>query len=117
MSVQIARVYGWVKQLGQYAVLVDRIWPRGVKKDALGHDEWAKHLAPTTELRKWFFHDPEKWPELQKRYREELQDQSEELQRLRQIAEKQEVVLLYSARDEQHNQAIILRDVIESMTA
>lgn len=114
MSVTIARVYGWEKQPGQTAVLVDRLWPRGVKKDALGQDEWARHLAPSTGLRQWFNHEAEKWPEFRHRYRAELASHSAELLRLRRIADEGELVLLYSAHDTAHNQAVVLRELIES---
>ena len=95
-----------------YRVLVDRIWPRGVKKVDLDIAEWMRHLAPSDELRDWFGHEPPKWPEFQKRYRAELAENPavEELRAL--IATHDPVTLLYSAHDEAENQAVVLLDFL-----
>lgn len=89
--------------------LVDRVWPRGVSKDSLPHDVWEKDLAPSTDLRKWFGHDPDKFDEFAQRYRKELDDNADAAAALVAAARKRSIVLLYSAKDEQHNQAVVLR--------
>ncbi len=93
-------------------ILIDRLWPRGLSKEKAALDEWMKEIAPSTELRQWFGHDPERWPEFQRRYRAELRQHTEELDRIRALAKKQRVTLVYSAHDEEHNDAIVLKDVL-----
>lgn len=95
-------------------ILVDRLWPRGVNRQKAGIDEWRKEIAPTTELRQWFAHQPEKWSEFQKQYKEELlaPDKTEELNRIARIAKNQDVTLVYAAKDTQHNNARVLMDII-----
>jgi len=95
--------------------LVDRIWPRGVRKDALKPDLWLRELAPSTELRKWFGHDPRRWEEFKRRYHSELQrpEGQELLHELLALAGKGPVTLLYGARDEEHNEAVALREFLE----
>lgn len=90
-------------------VLVDRVWPRGVTKDALRLDLWAKEAAPSTGLRRWFGHDPAKWEEFRRRYRAEL-DGGADTEALRALLRQGPVVLIYGAKDEAHNQAVVLRD-------
>jgi uncharacterized protein YeaO (DUF488 family) len=91
-------------------VLVDRLWPRGLKKADARIDHWFKDLAPSTELRQWFAHDPERWEEFRRRYRAELAAQGERLAELRKLAREQPVTLIFAARDEAHNDAVVLRD-------
>jgi len=93
-------------------ILVDRLWPRGVSKGEAALDDWMKEVAPSTELRKWFGHDPGRWPEFQRRYRAELRQQGEALDRIRALAGKHVVTLVYGARDEEHNDAVVLRQVL-----
>jgi uncharacterized protein YeaO (DUF488 family) len=93
-------------------VLVDRLWPRGVKKVDAAIDHWLKELAPSTELRKWFGHDPARWNEFRRRYSEELHEHRGELDQLRDLARKRRVTLVYAARDEAHNEAVVLRDIL-----
>ncbi|MEO9103316.1 MAG: DUF488 domain-containing protein [Burkholderiaceae bacterium] len=93
-------------------VLVDRLWPRGVSKDAAAVDLWLKDLAPSTELRKWFGHDPERWTAFQKRYAEEMRQHPELFRQLRQLARQGPVTLVYSAHDEEHNDAVVLRRLL-----
>jgi uncharacterized protein YeaO (DUF488 family) len=93
-------------------ILVDRLWPRGVSKEKAALDEWIKEVAPSTELRKWFGHDPARWSEFQRRYRAELRDHSDALDRIQHLAQAGVVTLVYSAQDEQHNDAVVLRDVL-----
>ncbi|WP_182358450.1 DUF488 domain-containing protein [Tomitella gaofuii] len=93
--------------------LVDRVWPRGVSKGSLPFDEWVKDAAPTTDLRKWFGHDPDKFGEFSERYRAELDDDGGAAARAIVAAAKdRDIVLLYSAKDEEHNQAVVLRQWI-----
>lgn len=93
-------------------ILVDRLWPRGLSKTAAGIDEWLKELAPSTELRKWFGHDPGKWNEFRRRYRNEIEGHPEELKHLRDLARQSRVTLIYSAHDERHNDAVVLREAL-----
>ncbi|HWK64507.1 MAG TPA: DUF488 domain-containing protein [Rhizobiaceae bacterium] len=93
-------------------ILIDRLWPRGVSKAKAALDDWIKDVAPSTELRKWFGHDPARWAEFQRRYRAELRGQSEALDRIRVLAKAGVVTLVYSAHDEQHNDAVVLRSVL-----
>ena len=92
-------------------VLVDRIWPRGVTKEEADIDWWAKDVAPSTELRKWFGHDPAKWPEFRERYRKELKG-NQELARIGEMAKSGTLTLVYSAKDEEHNQARVLLELL-----
>jgi uncharacterized protein YeaO (DUF488 family) len=107
-EVAIKRVYEPPADSDGQRVLVDRLWPRGLSKDKAGVALWLKEIAPSTELRKWFGHEPEKWPEFQKRFRDELDGNGEAVGQLRALADKGKVTLLYSAHDEQHNNAVVL---------
>nr|WP_167309735.1 DUF488 domain-containing protein [Terrimesophilobacter mesophilus] len=110
--VRIKRIYEDPAADDGYRVLVDRIWPRGVSKDRAKLDEWLKEAAPSTQLRTWFHHEEPKWDEFQSRYRAEL-DENEAVGDLRRILASQPVVtLLYSARNEEENQAVVLRDYL-----
>jgi uncharacterized protein YeaO (DUF488 family) len=93
-------------------ILVDRLWPRGLRKADAAIDDWVKEIAPSTELRRWFGHDPEGWPEFQGRYRAELQQHTQELDRIRALAKTQTVTLVYSAHDEERNDAVELKEVL-----
>jgi uncharacterized protein YeaO (DUF488 family) len=93
-------------------ILVDRLWPRGVSKEAAAIDDWMKELAPSTELRKWFGHEPARWAEFRRGYAAELKDRGEALSRLRALATKGRITLVYAARDEEHNDAVALRDIL-----
>jgi uncharacterized protein YeaO (DUF488 family) len=94
-------------------VLVDRVWPRGVRKQDLGLTVWARELAPSAELRRWFGHDPERWAGFQDRYRAELDAKRGALLELARTARSRPLVLLYSASDRDHNQAVVLKEVLE----
>lgn len=108
----IKRIYEESSGEDGYRVLVDRIWPRGVSKQKAGLDEWLKDVAPSTELRQWFNHEEPKWPEFQRRYRSELES-NPAVDALRSIlSEHDAVTLLYSARNEEENQAVVLRDFL-----
>ncbi|MFP4537157.1 MAG: DUF488 domain-containing protein [Dichotomicrobium sp.] len=93
-------------------VLVDRLWPRGIRKDDARIDDWAKDVAPSTELRKWFGHDPARWDEFRARYREELDDAPEAIDRLLGYLDRGPVTLVFAAKDREHNQAVVLREVL-----
>ncbi len=93
-------------------VLIDRLWPRGVSKDQAAIDLWLKDLAPSTALRKWFGHDPARWAEFQRHYAEELQQHPEPFGQLHDLAQKGRVTLVYAARDEAHNDAVVLHRLL-----
>ncbi|HET9145994.1 MAG TPA: DUF488 domain-containing protein [Sphingomicrobium sp.] len=95
-----------------YRILIDRLWPRGVSKEEAALDDWMKDVAPSTELRKWFGHDPVRWPEFRRRYRGELRQHPQDLDRVRELARSGHVTLVYSAHDEQHNDAVVLKNVL-----
>jgi uncharacterized protein YeaO (DUF488 family) len=94
--------------------LVERLWPRGVKKDALRLDAWLKDVAPSTELRQWFGHVPSKWSEFQRRYRVELGRNAEALGPILKAARRGRVTLVYSSHDQEHNNAVVLKAYAES---
>jgi uncharacterized protein YeaO (DUF488 family) len=93
-------------------ILVDRLWPRGVSKKQAAIDQWVKDIAPSTELRRWFGHDPDRWEEFRRRYAKEVHQKADLLQQLRSLARKGPITLVYAARDEEHNAAIELRELI-----
>jgi uncharacterized protein YeaO (DUF488 family) len=92
---------------------VDRLWPRGVKKEELNVKAWLKDVAPRPELRKWFAHDPAKWQEFQQRYRAELESDPDTWKPILEAAKQGDVTLLYSARDTEHNSAVLLKEFLE----
>src|SRR6218665_815585 len=110
MSLSLKRVYDPPTKTDGTRVLVDRLWLRGVTKSKAGIDLWLKDVAPSTELRQWFGHDPEKWAEFGKRYRAELK-RNPALAELREHAERGDVTLVYAAHDPQHNQAVVLKQI------
>lgn len=110
--IRIKRAYATPADSDGRRILVDRLWPRGLSKKDAKIDLWLKDVAPSTELRKWFNHDPNKWPEFQKRYAEELRSNPELTKQLRSEAKAGTITLIHSAKDEQHNDAIVLRDFI-----
>jgi uncharacterized protein YeaO (DUF488 family) len=93
-------------------ILIDRLWPRGVRKADARIDRWIKEIAPSTALRKWFGHDPARWEEFRQRYRAELREHDAELNALRDQAREGPITLIYSARDEAHNDAVVLREIL-----
>jgi uncharacterized protein YeaO (DUF488 family) len=115
-SIRLRRAYDGVVAGDGYRVLVDRLWPRGVRRDALRLDEWCKEVAPSAALRKWFGHDPARWPEFRARYEQELAGNAE-VARLAGIAAARRLTLVYAAADAEHNDAVVLRDVINRTTA
>lgn len=112
--VTIKRAYEKASKNDGYRILVDRLWPRGVSKEEAALDLWLKDIAPSTELRKWFGHDPKRWVEFEKRYRAELKEKRELVAELRKVAKEHKITLVYGAKDEEHNQAAVLRDYLLS---
>ena len=114
MALHIKRVYETPATADGHRVLVDRLWPRGLSKEHAQVDTWLKDIGPTDELRKWFDHDPEKFAEFRKRYRAEL-DKNPALDEMREVLNTFRVVTrVYGAKDEEHNQAVVLRDYLDS---
>jgi uncharacterized protein YeaO (DUF488 family) len=111
-DVRIKRIYEEPARSDGLRVLVDRLWPRGMRKENAAIDEWLKALAPSAPLRKWFGHEASRWVEFRRRYRSELAAQGDELARLAQQAQRKRVTLLYAARDPQINHAVVLREAI-----
>jgi uncharacterized protein YeaO (DUF488 family) len=112
MPINVKRVYDAAQKADGFRVLVDRVWPRGVSKERANVDLWLKSVAPTTPLRKWFDHDPKKWREFQRRYFAELDARPAGLDELCKRASRSVVTLVYSARDEENNQAVALREYL-----
>jgi len=106
------RAYDPAEPRDGYRVLVDRLWPRGVSKERARLDEWARELAPSAELRTWFGHDPERFAEFERRYRAELTAREEKLDELRRRAREGALTLVYGARDEVHNDAVVLAELL-----
>ena len=110
---KIKRIYdSYAKDDGK-RVLVDRLWPRGIKKEDARCDLWLKDIAPSAGLRKWFSHDPANWQEFKKRYRKELEDRQDMIEDLRRESRKGTVTLLFAAKDSERNNAVVLKEVIE----
>jgi uncharacterized protein YeaO (DUF488 family) len=112
MDVRVKRAYEPAAESDGYRVLVDRLWPRGVSRARLRLDSWAKDLAPSSELRAWFGHRPNRFEEFRRRYLEELRGRSARISELRRLARGGTLTLVYSARDAEHNDAVVLADVI-----
>jgi uncharacterized protein YeaO (DUF488 family) len=93
-------------------ILIDRLWPRGVKKAEAAIEEWMKDIAPSTELRKWFGHDPARWQEFRRRYQSEIRQHPNEFDRLRTLAQQGRITLVFSAHDEARNDAVVLKDLL-----
>ncbi|MCC6686848.1 MAG: DUF488 family protein [Fimbriimonadaceae bacterium] len=112
-NIQIKRVYDEASESDGKRILVDRLWPRGVSKERAKLDLWLKEVAPSDELRRWFSHDPMKWDEFQARYRDELKANPNAVDKLRKACASQKVTLLFGARDEEHNEAVVLRTFLQ----
>jgi uncharacterized protein YeaO (DUF488 family) len=113
-TIKIKRVYEQPAKEDGTRILVDRLWPRGLSKERASVDLWLKDVAPSTELRKWFGHEPEKWAEFQKRYRDELRKNGEQMLLLKKAAAKGVTTLVYGAKDEEHNEAVVLQAILNS---
>ena len=114
MTVRIKRVYEEASADDGVRVLIDRLWPRGRRKDQVHFDHWMKDLAPSTELRRWFGHDPERWPEFKTRYFRELDEQPEAVAKLASLAAESTVTLLFGARARRHSNAAALKEYLET---
>jgi uncharacterized protein YeaO (DUF488 family) len=112
--IQLKRAYQKPAKGDGERILVERLWPRGLSKDRASIDLWLKEVAPSKELRKWFGHDPDKWKEFQRRYKEELDGKEDLLKTLKSKAKKHTITFVYAARDEERNSALVLKDFIES---
>ncbi len=114
--IKAKRIYDPPAKEDGFRILVDRLWPRGISKNEAKVDLWLREIAPSDGLRKWFSHDPEKWEEFKYRYESELRNKQELLNKIKQLErEKGIITLLYSARDEKHNNAIVLIEVLRKM--
>jgi len=117
VGIKIKRVYDQPAKSDGYRVLIDRIWPRGLKKTEARIDEWLKQIAPSTGLRKWFKHDPAKWEQFKRRYAAELKEHREELGKLVRESRKRTVTLVFGAKDIAHSNAMALKEYIERRIA
>ena len=111
--IRLKRVYENPSRQDGLRILVDRLWPRGLSKERAAVDVWLKDIAPSTELRKWFGHDGARWKQFQSRYREELAAKEDVLQSLKAMSKNHAVTLVYGARDQEHNEALVLKEIPE----
>ncbi len=114
MQIMLKRIYDLYDKEDGYRILVDRLWPRGVSKEKAHIDLWLKDISPSTELRKWFGHDPDKWEEFKRKYRKELSKNSSAVSKLTEIANQNTITLLYAAKDTDHNEAKAIKEYIET---
>ncbi len=110
MKIRIKRVYELPDKHDGRRILVDRLWPRGLTKEQARVDLWLKDIAPSTELRKWFGHNPDRWEEFKERYLDELKGNNEHIQLIKQELDKGIVTLVYGAKDKEHNQAVVIQE-------
>ena len=110
--VKIKRIYETPSPDDGKRIYIDRLWPRGIKKEEVKMDEWLKEISPSDRLRKWFGHDPSKYAEFKIRYKKELEKHSEILERIKKEAKKESVTLLFSAKDVEHNNAIVIEELL-----
>ncbi len=113
--IKIKRIYEKIDKTDGYRVLIDRLWPRGIRKDKASIDEWMKEIAPSDELRIWFNHDPKKWQSFKNKYSKELNGKTDLVKHLIKLSQKRNLTLLYSAKDETHNQAIHLKEYLNDI--
>ncbi|SRR5581483_786447 len=112
LDVRAKRVYDDAAPGDGHRVLIDHVWPRGISKERARLDEWARELAPSDGLRKWFDHVPERFPEFRRRYRKELEGHAEKLDELRERARRAPLTIVYAARDTEHNNAVVLAELV-----
>jgi uncharacterized protein YeaO (DUF488 family) len=115
VGVKVKRVYDKPAKSDGLRVLVDRIWPRGLKKSEARIDQWLREIAPSTSLRKWFKHDPRKWEQFKKKYAAELEEHREEVEKLARECRKRSVTLLFGAKNTAHNNALALKEYVEEL--
>jgi len=112
--IKIKRAYEPSSEDDGFRILVDKLWPRGISKEKAHLNLWMKEIAPSTELRKWFSHDPEKWKEFQNKYKQELKEKKDSIAKIKDIEkENSAVTLVYSTKDKNHNNAVVLKDLLE----
>jgi uncharacterized protein YeaO (DUF488 family) len=111
-NIRLKRAYDSASSGDGARILIDRLWPRGVRKADAAIDVWAKDVAPSTALRRWFGHDPARWHEFRRRYSEEIHRRRNRLDELRTLAQKGRITLVFAARDEAHNDAVVLREIL-----
>jgi uncharacterized protein YeaO (DUF488 family) len=112
--IKIKRIYEAASQDDGRRIYIDRLWPRGMKKEEVKIDEWLKEISPSDSLRKWFGHDPSKYAEFKRRYVKELEKHSEVLERIKKEAKKETVTLLFSAKDVEHNNATVMKELLSA---
>lgn len=113
--IKIKRAYDKPSKEDGYRILVDGLWPRGISKDDAKIDLWLKEISPSSELREWFSHDPKKWEGFKSKYRDELKEKAELVKEIKRIEkEKKTITLLYSTKDEQHNNVIVLSEILKN---
>lgn len=117
MKVHLKRVYEEPSKDDGFRILVDRLWPRGKSKEKAAVDLWLKEIAPTDELRKWFGHDPKKWEDFHKKYTAELKKNTEAVKQLKAQVKKGKTTIVYGAKDEEHNQAVVIRDYLKNKSS
>ncbi|MBV2144367.1 DUF488 domain-containing protein [Falsochrobactrum sp. TDYN1] len=115
MKIHLKRIYEEPSSDDGFRVLVDRVWPRGMTKEKAAIDLWAKDVAPSAELRKWFGHDPARWDEFQRKYRKEIEGNLPALREITDRAKGKTLTLLYGAKDQEHNQAVVLFNFMKSL--
>lgn len=111
----IKRIYEEASESDGYRLLVDRIWPRGISKEKAKLDAWNKEIAPSTELRKWFDHQEERFDAFATKYKKELSENKSELHRIKEITKELQLCLLYGAKNEKYNQAVVLKEVLDNL--
>jgi uncharacterized protein YeaO (DUF488 family) len=111
-NIKLKRAYDSAGSGDGTRILIDRLWPRGVKKTDAAIDIWAKDIAPSTALRKWFGHDPARWHEFRRRYSEEINRHRDRVRELRSLARRERITLVFAAHDEAHNDAVVLRKIL-----
>lgn len=115
-AIKLKRVYEPPQGSDGTRILIDRLWPRGIKKTDAAIDRWLKEIAPSADLRRWFGHRPERWPEFRRRYLAELQRRAELVEEIRNAAREGPVTLVYAARDEAHNDAVVLKELLDDQS-
>ncbi len=112
LMIKIKRIYDPASPDDGKRIYIDRLWPRGKKKEDVQIDEWLKEISPSDALRKWFGHDPSKYAEFKKRYKKELEKHSEVLEKIKKEAKRKTVTILFSAKDVEHNNATVMRELL-----
>ncbi len=114
--IKIKRAYETSSKNDGFRILVDKLWPRGVSKEKAHLDLWMKEVAPSDDLRKWFSHDPKRWNEFENKYKEELKDKNKLIKKIKDIEnDKGKVTLIYSAKDKEHNNAVVLENILKNV--